>query len=182
MINFDEVPFVPSPNFYKGRTKPVQLIIIHTMEAQEKNDTAENVAKNWFAKSSSKVSAHYCVDNNTAVQCVFDSNTAWHCKNGNSNGIGIELAGKAAQSKEDWNDVYSVAELDIAAQLGAYLCKKFNIPVRRARFRSSADATVIETGFCGHVDVPGRGSHTDPGTNFPWAEFLSKVEYYRGLL
>lgn len=167
-------PFIKSPNFYKGRLKKVELIVLHTMESPEKGTTAESVAKNWFGDSDSRVSAHYCIDNNSIVQCVYDSNTAWHCKNANSNGIGIELAGTADQSVAQWNDEYSLSQMDITAQICAYLSNKFKIPVRKAEFVKGS-SQVLRPGFVGHVDVPGHGSHYDPGPNFPWSKLFVKI-------
>lgn len=172
--------FIKSPNFHKGRYKNEELIVIHTMESSEKGDTAEGVAKNWFGASASRVSAHVCVDNNSFVQCVWDSNTAWHCKNANSNGLGLELAGTAAQTEAQWNDDYSQNELVIAAQVAAYWSVKFEIPVQKAKWYSG-ESTVKNKGLCGHNEVPGHGSHWDPGTSFPWSDFLTLTQRYRKL-
>lgn len=171
----DNPTFIKSPNFYKGRNKPVELIVIHTMEAPEKGDTAEAVAR-YFQNPGLKASAHYCVDNNSFVQCVWDSNTAWHCKNANANGIGIEHAGYARQDGDEWDDDYSRDMLWISAQITAYLCKKFDIPVQKAVFASATNPAVVEKGICGHNEVPLHGSHWDPGYNFPWAEYLQYVK------
>jgi N-acetyl-anhydromuramyl-L-alanine amidase AmpD len=170
-------PFIKAKNYYTGRSKPVELIIIHTMEAPEKGTTAESVAK-YFRDSGVKASAHYCIDNDSIVQCVWDNNTAWHCKNANSNSIGLEHAGYAAQTKKDWEDEFSLAMLDNSAQLCAYLCEKFNIPVQKAEFKSAGDPTVLKKGICGHVEVPAHGSHWDPGPEFPWDKYLSMVNEY----
>lgn len=150
------------------------------MESNEKGDTAENVAKNWFGQSASGVSAHVCVDDNSFVQCVWDSNTAWHCMGGNSNGLGMELAGAAAQTMENWNDAYSQNELVIAAQVAAYWSVKFEIPVQMAEWQAGT-SNVTKKGLCGHVHVPGHGSHYDPGVNFPWSDFLTLTQRYRKL-
>jgi N-acetyl-anhydromuramyl-L-alanine amidase AmpD len=170
-------PFIKAKNFYKGRKKKVQLIVLHTMEAPEKGETAEAVAK-YFRDSGVKASAHYCVDNNSIVQCVWDRDTAWACKNANSNGVQIEHAGYAKQVEKEWMDDYSKEMLEISAQICAYLCNKFNIPVRRAKFAGKNDPTVIQTGICGHADVPLHGSHWDPGTSFPWDYYFERVKFY----
>lgn len=173
----DNPKFIQAKYFYTGRNKAVELIVIHTMEAAEKGNTAEAVA-NYFHSSGVKASAHYCIDSDSIVQCVWDKDTAWQCKNANSNGIGLEHAGYAKQTKEDWEDEYSQAMLHLSAQVSAYLCKKFDIPVQRAVFKSANDSTVIQKGFCGHDDVPNHGTHWDPGTGFPWEQYLELVNFY----
>lgn len=172
--------FIKSPNFHKGRYKNEELIVIHTMESGEKGNTAEAVAQNWFGVKDSRVSAHVCVDDNSFVQCVWDSNTAWHSKNANSNGLGLELAGTAAQTLEQWNDAYSQNELVIASQVVAYWSVKFEIPVQMATWVHGG-TNVAQKGLCGHVHVPGHGSHWDPGTSFPWSDFLTLTQRYRKL-
>lgn len=170
-------PFVKAKNYYPSRTKKVQLIVLHTMEAPEKGTTAESVAQ-YFKTSGVKASAHYCVDNNSIIQCVYDSDTAWACKNANSNGIHIEHAGYAKQNTEDWMDEYSKAMLEISAQECALMCKKFDIPVQKAVFKSDSDYTVVKPGICGHADVPLHGSHWDPGTEFPWEYYFELVRKF----
>ncbi len=70
-------PFVESPNVTKTGGRKIDLIVIHTMEMEEKGDTAEHCAL-WFRNPAAKVSAHYCVDADSIVQCVRDQDVAWH--------------------------------------------------------------------------------------------------------
>lgn len=163
--------FIPAKYFYKGRTKPVELIVIHTMEAAETSETAEKVGK-YFQNPGVKASTHYGCDNNSVVQYVYDSNTAFGGKNANANGIHIEHAGYAKQDAGDWSDNFSRDMLIYSAQIAAYLCVKFNIPVDFAEFAGNDNPRVVKRGFCGHADVPLHGSHWDPGRNFPWGSYF----------
>lgn len=182
MIDPDTLPFIQAKHYRKGRIKPVELIVLHSMEAPEKGETAENVAR-YFQRGSVIASAHYCVDNNSAVQCVWDKNTAFHCRNANANGIGIEHAGYAKQNEAEWLDEYGRAMLDISAQITAYLCRKFLIPIQRAVFAGATDPYVLQRGICGHVDVPLHGSHYDPGKGFPYSYYLERVRaFYKATL
>ena len=70
--------------------------------------SAESVAR-WFSRPSAQVSAHYCVDVDSIVQCVRERDIAWHARGGNAKSIGIELAGYARQTKAEWADAYSRA-------------------------------------------------------------------------
>lgn len=171
--------FIQARYFTKGpRTEPITQIVIHTMESQEKPDTAERVAK-WFAgPTSPKSSIHWCVDNNSEVQCLLDRDIAWHAGNYtvNARSLGIELAGTAKQTGEQWHDKYSQAELKRAAKIVAAWCHKYDIPVRHL---SEAQVKKNIKGICGHIDITRAmdvaGGHTDPGENFPWIDFLQMV-------
>lgn len=167
--------FIKAKYFRKGRNgvEP-NLIVIHTMESPEKGSTAENVG-HYFQQPSNPASTHYGVDTDSVVQYVYDSNTAYGCKNANSNGVHIEHAGYADQKAIDWQDENSQKILRMSAQIAAYLCRKFDIPVQRAVFASKTDPKVIKKGFCGHADVPLHGSHYDPGKEFPWEQYFGYV-------
>ena len=123
------IPFVQARNFTRGRSSHIDVLVIHTMESPEKPNTAEDVAS-WFAGSNApQASAHYCIDGNSVVQCVHDSDVAWHAPGANHNGLGFEHAGKAAQTAHDWSDDYSAKCLELSATLVAQKCKEYGIPV-----------------------------------------------------
>jgi len=168
--------FVQAKWYGPGRTVPIRVIVIHDMEAPEGPMTAENVA-HWFATmpASSKASAHVCVDNNSAVRCVADGDRAWHAPGANSDGLGIELAGYARQSRAEWLDQYSKGVLENAAKVVAGWCRKHSIPARKL---SVAELKAGKKGIVGHIDVSkayGQTNHYDPGPNFPWDYFLGRV-------
>src|SRR5580765_5605799 len=122
------IAFIQARNYTKGRTHNIDLLVIHTMESPEKPDTAEAVA-NWFAGATApQASAHYCIDNNSIVQCDKDTDVAWHAPGANHNGLGFEHAGRAAQSAADWSDDYSDTMLRLSAELIARKCTEYGIP------------------------------------------------------
>ena len=85
-----------------NQKREVRVIVIHTMEADETDQTAENVA-NYFknVEPTNKVSAHLCIDNNSIIQCVLDNDVAYAAPGANHNGIQLELAGFASQRAAD---------------------------------------------------------------------------------
>ena len=103
-------PFVESPNVTPATARRIDVVVMHTMEIAERKDAAEICAR-WFATPVSKVSAHYCVDADTVVQCVREKDIAWHARGGNTASVGVELAGFARQTRKDWADAYSTAVL-----------------------------------------------------------------------
>lgn len=170
-----------SPNKTVTNKRNIFYIVIHTMEAPEKPETAENVAIGWFGKTIARASAHWCFDSDSRVRCVDDKDVAWAAPGANSTGLQYELAGYASQNATGWNDEYSKALLDNAAQQAAQDAVKYGIPIKHL---TTAEIKAGKKGFIGHIDATnafngGRG-HTDPGHNFPWARFLDLVRTYAG--
>ena len=171
-------PFMAARNFTKAGRKEVDLVVVHTMEAPEKGETAENVAA-WFAGSTApQASAHYCVDGDTIVQCVRDDDVAWHAPGANHDGIGIEHAGYARQSQADWEDEYSTRMLERSAQLAAHICARYGIP---PVWLHPADLLAGRRGITSHANVSRafrRSDHHDPGTSFPIQRYLKLVQRF----
>ena len=171
-----ELPFVEAAGYTNGRPDgPPLWLIVHTMEAQEASTTAENTA-NYFADPGDgrQVSAHYCCDNNSIVQCVELSDSAWTVGNrpGNNRGINFEFAGFANQTPPQWGDAYSTAMLERAAPYFRSDAARYNIPLRRC---SVSDLEAFRPGVTSHNDLRlafGVTTHTDPGPNFPWEWFI----------
>lgn len=179
------IPFIQARNYTRihPQKRAVDLIVIHTMENAEKPSAAEDVAL-WFAGLTKydppRASAHYNIDQDSTVQSVRDMDVAWHAPGTNHNGIGIEHAGRAAQTALQWNDEPSRAILERSALLAARLSRLYAIPVLKL---SVDDLQHGLRGFIGHVDAtlafPGKSrTHTDPGPNFPWQQYLSLVRGY----
>ncbi len=172
-------PLIESPHVNRTGGRQIDLIVIHTMEMDEKGESAENCAQ-WFRNPGAKVSAHYCVDNDSIIQCVRDQDVAWHAPGANHDGIGIEHAGRAKQTGRDWSDEYSTAMLERSAALVAELCTRHKIPVV---WLYAADLRAGRRGITTHKavsDAFGRSSHWDPGTGFPFERYLALVRAAQG--
>lgn len=163
--------------FTNGRPDgPPLWLVVHTMEAQESSTTAENTAA-YFANPGDgrNVSAHYCCDNNSIVQCVRLKDSAWTVGNrpGNNRGINFEFAGFASQSGAQWGDAYSTMMLERVAPIMRSDAAKYAIPLRRC---SVNDLKNFRPGVTSHNDLRlafGVTTHTDPGPNFPWTWFIN---------
>lgn len=175
----------PPRAYTKGRIRPVQYVVIHSTEGSEGINSAEaGVAYDKVRLDGT--STHLFVDADNALMEVRYADTAHAARmHGNACGIQVELCGRAGQTAAQWHDAASAPMLRIAAREVAAICREFNLPVRRlsvAEVRAAyyAPAGQRPKGICGHVDVTGaypedQGSHTDPGPNFPWSEFLAMV-------
>lgn len=175
----DKWPFVPAKNFTKvTKKRGVRVIVMHSMEAPEKGDTAEKIAE-YFRTTTKQASAHICVDNNSIVQCVLDNDIAWAAPGANSDGIQIEMAGYAKQTEADWLDPYSTLVLENAANAAAQYCLKYDIPM--VRLTNKELAGKLARGIVSHSQVSEvfkKSDHTDPGKGFPWDYFLGRVQFY----
>lgn len=174
---------IQARNYTKVAKRKIDVIVIHTMESPEKPTTAEAVAK-WFAgKTAPQASTHYNFDSNSVVRSVYDHDVAWCAPGVNHNGLHFEHAGRASQNWRGWADPFSTKMLLLSAELAAQKCKRYGIPVRRL---TPAQLRAGQRGICGHVDAtrawPNKGSHTDPGKDFPWARYLKYVAQFRKAL
>lgn len=167
-----------SPNFTNSGSydRRSSLVVLHTMETGEGNSIAESIGAGWFTNPAAQASAHYCVDNDSIVQCVNEGDYAWAAgPTSNTRGIQIEMAGRASQSRAEWLDEYSRAMLERTAALVADICTRQGIPVR---VLTDAQLAAGESGITTHAAcsrVWGETDHTDPGPNFPWDFFMERV-------
>jgi len=144
--------YVPAhgSNYTARSSRTIDRIVIHTIEGPESS------AISWFRNPRSNVSAHYVVSYSGRItRMLRDSDIGWHVRGWNSRAIGIESEGYAARNG------WTTAQLQKIAQLTAYLCARYRIPVDR-------------THIVGHIEVPGN-NHSDPGPHFPWSRFMNMV-------
>ena len=165
----------PSPNFNaRPAGTKVSMIVIHTCEG------GYSGCWGWLANSSAGVSAHYVVNESGSEisQLVRESDRAWHvgasydCRlNGNSecglNGssvnhftVGIEHGGFASQAS------FPTGQIDASAKLSCDISKGQGI---------------VRDSY--HIVAHGRlqpSTRTDPGPNWPWTSYISKIKSYCG--
>lgn len=170
-------PFIQASHYKRVGGRTVDLVVIHTMEAPEKGTTAESVAR-YFQTTDRDVSSHYCIDDDTIVQCVREEDVAWCAPGANHNGIHLEHAGYAKQSGADWKDAYSTAMLERSARLTGDLCARYRIPVT---WLHPTDLLAGKRGITSHNNVSKafkRSTHWDPGKGFPIEPYLSLVRTF----
>lgn len=158
-------------------------IIIHCTDGHEgySKDFDEAVAISKALPKGKQRSFHYVVDGNSATQCVDDKWIAWHARaRGNAVAIGVELCGRAAQTREQWFDAVSLATMSIAARLCSDICERWGIPPVAV----DADGLLRgEKGITTHAFVSKawkQSNHWDPGPHFPFREFVEAVARAKG--
>lgn len=174
------LPFVQAKGYTRGRPDGQPLwVVIHDMEASEYSGRAESTAA-YFANPGDgrSVSSHYCVDDNSVVQCVDLDDVAWTVGNrpGNNRGINWELSGFARQTRNEWLDAFGVAMFNQMAPIVRSDAKRFNIPLRKL---TVAELKSFTPGITSHNDLGvafGGTDHTDPGPNFPWDYFINVMK------
>lgn len=117
-------------NFRAGRTAPVRYIVVHY--TANKGDTAKNNA-DYFARTTTKSSAHYFVDEKEVWQSVLDEDTAYHCgaktykhplcRNRNSIGVEMCLLDKSGNIRP--------GTIDTALSVVRQLMAAYDIPIDR---------------------------------------------------
>lgn len=166
-------------NYSRVIRKTTQAITLHATDGHEGPSKAEDVAAMFarvFSPPQKKRSCTFVVDTDTAVLCVPPHVTAWHCgETGNRLTEGVELCGRANQTREQWFDALSLPMLCIAARLVAQRCTVNQIEpvfVDRAGLRAGL------RGITTHAEISAawhESKHTDPGPNFPLREFVAAV-------
>lgn len=165
--------FTPA-HYIAQRDTPCRVIVLHTMEAPEGPQTAENVAR-YFASGQVVASAHMCVDQDSVVYCLPSSAVAFAAPGCNHDGYQVEHAGYARQSPEEWGDAASVAMLQLSAQATREIADSLGIPLRHL---TDDELAAGMSGFVGHDQVSRvykRSDHTDPGPSFPWSYYMGLV-------
>jgi N-acetyl-anhydromuramyl-L-alanine amidase AmpD len=152
-------------------SNPIDKIIVHVTQGSWSG------AINWFEDSRAQVSAHYTARSLDGFigQSVRERDIAWHAGNWpyNQTRIGIEHEGYVDDPSWFTGSMYRSS-----AQLAAYLCNKYGIPIDR-------------THIIGHNEVPdpynpgqygGVGHHTDPGSYWDWTTYIGYIKYYAGTI
>jgi hypothetical protein len=132
----------------------IDFIVIHIAQGSYSGTIS------WFQNPRANVSAHYVVGRRGQIaQCVHNADIAWHAGNWrfNRKSISIEHAGYGSHR---WTDLMYRS----SAKLSAYLCRRFNIPVRRHHIRE-------------HNSVPGVATGC-PGRRFNKHRYLRLVRRY----
>lgn len=170
-------PYVPAANPGPKRTRPVRVGVVHTAEAKESLQGAEDLAR-YFQHPDYVSSTHISVDSDSIVQSVKDSYEAYAAPGCNHDGIQMEIVCYMAQSKAQWLDRYSLLSLCLAADAAAQYSLKYDLP---AIHLSNAELLAGKKGWVGHYQVSEvykQSDHTDPGPNFPWPRFMLMMQAF----
>jgi N-acetyl-anhydromuramyl-L-alanine amidase AmpD len=172
-------------SYTPGRARAIQYIVVHVTVGPEGPNSAENGVA-YDKTRTDGTSTHVFVDSNTVAREVPDGDRAHAARyHGNEIGLQMEIC-SYVQNAAQWADATSQATLRLAAKMAAEWCTIHGIPVRRLSVNEVSAAYYNSSGsrpkgICGHVDVTHAypedgGTHTDPGAEFPWSQFLQMVQ------
>jgi hypothetical protein len=159
---------ISSPNRSARGSLPVRLIVVHTAEG------ARTVTElgNYFANASVQASSHVGIDDTGLEQYVPYSEAAWTILSANPISDNAELCGFAAWTRDVWLTQHMPMLRNAAAWIRGR-CQARGIPIVKL---TPAQVAAGQAGVCGHWDwTVGMkdGTHTDPGSNFPWDVVMS---------
>lgn len=160
---------IQARHFTPGRIRPIRLIVWHDMEAPEATTTAENIARMFASANSPQASTHLNGDPDSVVQSVLYGDTAWCAPGMNADGIHLEQAGYAKQTKAQWLDDTSQATMRNLAREVAPIAVRLGIP---PVFLTDGQLLAGKAGMSVHVQgtrvYNGGVGHWDCGPNFPY--------------
>lgn len=159
----------------------IKVIVIHDAEIDDDLLGAEKVGA-YFQSRAAKGSTHYGIDDNTTQQYLPDAAIPWGAPGANTNGLHMELMGKASHTRKQWIDHHGPM-FDRAGWLLNAKAAQYGIPLR---LLSVSEYKAGKKGIVTHnlvsvADGPGGSTHTDPGKYFPMDVLLAKALHYRGV-
>jgi len=163
--------WMPTDNYYYGRSASVRLIVLHTTEG------AQTIAAlgNFFATGTDQASSHAGADNNSATtigEYVKRSNTAWTVANANSVSVNLELCTPAGAA-DTWSRSTWLAKSNMLKAAAAWVAEEaafYSIPIKAL---TPSQAQGSAKGVCQHSDLGAwGGGHHDCGPGFPMDEII----------
>ena len=171
-----QAPILGGPQYrcswHGGPRNPalIDWIVIHDTESGP--GTAPAVAK-WGASSGAKghASWHFTVDDNVLIRCLPDDIVSYTAYSpANDYGLHIEIVGRASWTRREW--YMHQATLKRAAWQVARWANTYKIPIEELSDSALRNGRPGITTHAQCTRVFKKGSHTDPGKNFPMTYFL----------
>jgi hypothetical protein len=159
------------------RLEDIRHLVLHDMEVTLYKEAAEAVGR-YFEMGSSGGSTHYGVDNDSIQQYLPIDEVCWGAPNANFDGVHIEQMGRADWSTSEWKRK-AEGTLDRTAWLLARLSKRLSIPLTKmtdTQLRNNAKGVTTHRQV---TKVLHGGTHTDPGSGYPFDYVLRKARAYK---
>lgn len=162
---------------------PIDLLFVHVTASTpassvETDNVAENVAS-WQSRNTYVGSYQAMFSSRSKVETLPDRFIAYAVGGRRYDGTrfnNLSVSGSFAGDRRVWEDDYrwwADRALDTAAHWYAERVIRYNLPIVR-RYRNE----ILEgkRGISDHAAVDPVNRAQDPGTNFPWDEFIGRIE------
>lgn len=174
------IAFVEAKWYRRGTRRARAIwIVLHATHGAEHKRAAEDGARELQmippkAMGGRPRSTHVFIDTDSVVQCVPWESESYHGGAfANMYGEGVELCGRADQTREEWFDALSLPMLNLAAHFIRWRSEQLFIPLI---YRGPKDLVNRVPGVTTHAAIteafPGSTDHWDPGPAFPMTELL----------
>lgn len=173
------IAFVQARDYGWAERTTIDVIVLHSAEIGEFHSSAEGLGQAFKLGMPKPASSHYGVDDDSIQQYVRDKDIAFHAPGVNTRSLGIEQAGYAKQTREEWLDPYGQRMLRLVAKLVAAKCKQYSVPLV---WLKPEEIVAGQRGICQHIDVthaypPKKGGgHWDCGPHYPMGLVLEWAE------
>jgi N-acetylmuramoyl-L-alanine amidase len=162
----------------------IRHVLIHTNQGPNPADvfpdlSAERLKAYLDRTDHDPVSYHVLEDDDSEIIYLPDNMMSYSARDANPIGLNICFLGYAEWSREEW--LRHPQMLARGARKAAQWCRLYNIPPVKLVPRDVVDK---KFGVIGHADwtyamkiinPEAKDSHTDPGANFPWDNFLDMM-------
>lgn len=177
MKDYIPAQWLPSPNFTRGRSKPIDCIVLHHTDGQPRLDRAvahlRKTRADYLAEGRDRgpVSAHFLVgQGGEVVQLVRIEDVAWHASGVNGVSVGIEHIARTPGElgKDDPGLLLTDAQLDASAALVRWLCARLKLPVDGRHIIPHCRVVGTSHHDCG-LDV-------EEGGIWDWRDYFRRLE------
>lgn len=167
--------------------RPTQLFVQHSAECPLRGGYAQSLTNASNTVPSYQASWHGFCDPIARVRQIPWYLGAWTQGVANQYAIGMEVAGYARFTKEDWLTPEGLKQLENTAHEWAYYWRteKANGNEIDLRWITTDEVNAVKngnrdiSGFCTHGQIE-PGSRWDPGPNFPYDRLLNRVKQLVG--
>ena len=171
------IPYIQGRNDYTDNDGKKYGIAIHNTS----NDASDSGEASYATRRTDGVSSHFYCDIDSVTQSIDTDDRVGHAgsNTGNENAIAVEITGGNGMSRAWW--LNNVAWNKLASVLVYVITNDPDyegFQIRRASVAEMKSNPKVKA-FYGHNDMRlawGGTTHTDPGNNFPWDLFLTRVK------
>lgn len=164
---------------------PPPFIVIHSTEGPMSDGNARALAQ-WFARSPANggpgTSATDIFDPVEGIRMLDDHTIPYHVGGkGNPRGTGDEHCGSVNLTTAQWLSTRGKAMLDRSARANAQRAHDRGWSLAQCRWLTVSEVARLVPGFCTHNDIRlalGGTTHSDPGRNFPYDWYMSRVRFW----